>query len=114
MLGCIDELVSLSQVVSQGGLIKDIGDNTVKTGAERLVRLDVGVASLSEKADVGRFAVRAACHVVERAIIAGVEGAGGAVGRDARVARFACVFMKRHRRRSGTASCWRHVWSLCT
>ena len=84
----------LGEVVVLGGLVVDGGDPAVRIGAERVLRGRVGVSARIrnrrrdglDDADVQGLAVRLAQHLVERAVVGGVQRARGAVGGHAGVA----------------------------
>ena len=81
----------LGQIVVLGRLVVDRGDPAVGVGAERVLRSRVGVSARIrnrrrdglDNADVQGLAVGLAQHLVERAVVGGVERARGAVGGDA-------------------------------
>lgn len=73
----------LREVVTPAGLVVDDGDETGRIGAEGVLGGGVGDATGGQRRDGGLGAVGGALHLVERAGVGAVQGAGGAVGGDA-------------------------------
>jgi hypothetical protein len=80
--GRIDETVPLAKVILLRRLVEDVGDHAVELDAELVVGLLVREAASGEQADLLGRAVGLG-HVVERAVVLGIERAHRAVCSDA-------------------------------
>eukprot|EP00038_Savillea_parva_P003835 m.130839 g.130839 ORF g.130839 m.130839 type:complete len:389 (-) comp11294_c1_seq1:306-1472(-) len=85
VLGCVDKLMPLAEMVLHGGLVKHVGNDTVPKAAKLFVGRDVGKASRFQDTNVHGYAIGSR-DIVERSVIRFVESTHRAVSRHTRVA----------------------------